>query len=270
MCVLIALFFRMPFASAQLVDGATAPDFTFIDLNGNTQNLYSYLNAGKYVAIEVSATWCTPCWNYHSSKSLDSLYSLHDIPGDQTWKVLFIEGDGATTNDQLNGIGTTQGDWVTGTQFPIMNPTGIPLNDFKANYDINSFPRLMVICPNKKIYVDTINEYPRGLVSTWSYVAATQCGPVGLDDIADTNPIAIYPNPASDHTMLYFSLNHSTGVAISIMNILGQVVEVKKHGTLNAGNHSIKFDLAKYTPGMYFFTIVTGDNRYVRKKVIVK
>ena len=34
---------------------------------------------------------------------------------DQTKWVLFVEGDGGTDVNALNGIGNTQGDWVTGT-----------------------------------------------------------------------------------------------------------------------------------------------------------
>jgi hypothetical protein len=35
----------------------TAVDFTATDVEGNTVNLFSLLNAGKYVAIEFWATW---------------------------------------------------------------------------------------------------------------------------------------------------------------------------------------------------------------------
>ncbi len=267
--VLFLLIFRASLLQAQLSDGTTVPDFTFTDLNGVSHNLYTYLNQGKFVAIEVSATWCHPCWLYHTSKSLDSLYTIHDAPGDQTWKVLFIEGDGSTTDAQLNGVGTTQGDWVTGTSFPIMNPSGIPLNDFKTSYNQSSFPTLYLICPNKKAYCDTINAYPRGYVSRWEY-AATLCGPVGLDDIRDAKPLTIYPNPATGHTVLYFSLNGASEIKVNVTNVLGQRVMDKTLGMLLAGDHSIRFDVDNLTPGVYFFTVSTANNRFVRSKVIVQ
>ena len=37
-----------------LSNGSIAPDFTFTDMNGNTQHLYSYLDAGKAVVIDIS------------------------------------------------------------------------------------------------------------------------------------------------------------------------------------------------------------------------
>jgi len=268
--VFVLVVFQTNFSYCQLVDGSTAPDFTFTDLNGNTQSLYTYLNAGKYVAIDISATWCHPCWLYHETGSFDSLYALHDNPGDQTWKVLFLEGDGNTTLADLQGTGTnTQGDWVTGSQYPIVNPTGVTLNDFLSNYNNNAFPTLYFICPNKKMYQDTLNKYPRGSVSTWEYVASTMCGPVGLDEIQDANPLTIFPNPAKDYTVLYFSLNNSAEVTLTVTNVLGQIVETKNFGVLQAGDQSLKFELNNLNKGLYTFTL-SGNDRYVRKKVVVQ
>jgi len=269
--LLICVVFQANLSYCQLVDGSTAPDFSFTDINGNTQNLYSYLNAGKYVALDISATWCHPCWLYHQTRTFDSLYNLHDIPGDRTWKVLFIEGDGNTTLADLQGTGTnTQGDWVTSSLFPIMNPSGVTLNDFISNYNNTAFPTLYLICPNKKVYQDTINKFPRGTVSTWEYVASNLCGPVGIDDLKDTNPLTIFPNPAKDYTTLYFSLNNSSELNLSIANILGQIVERKNFGILQAGDQSLRYDLSNLKAGIYFLTVSDGNSRLVRKKVVVQ
>ena len=202
---------------------------------------------------------------------MDSLYTKHDIPGDQTWKVLEIEGDGTTTLADLQGTGSnTQGDWVTGTLSSIMNPTGIPLNDFLTSYNITFFPTLYLICPNKKVYQDTLNSGYKPPVRTWEYVASTQCSPVGLDDIKDANPLTIYPNPANEYIVLYFSLNNSTELKLLVTNTLGQIVATRNFGKLYPGDHSLKYDIGNLNAGIYFFTISDGNDRFIRKKVVVQ
>lgn len=50
--------------------GSTAPDFNVTDINGNSHNLYEILDAGYIAIIDVSATWCGPCWTLHQSHTL--------------------------------------------------------------------------------------------------------------------------------------------------------------------------------------------------------
>ncbi len=271
-CALMSVF-SLGTANAQLADGATAPDFTFTDIYGTTQNLYSYLNQGKYVAIDISTTWCAPCWAYHRSGVMDSLYTLQDSIGDNKAKVLFIEGDGGTDLADLQGTGTsTQGNWLAGTLFTVINPPyGVPLNDFNASYNINSYPTFYLICPNKKVYTDTLNSnLMKPSVRTWEYVATTFCSIAGLDNINDHNPLTVYPNPASDHVVLYFGLNSSLDVTLVVTDVLGNKAATKDFGFLQPGDHSLNFDVSALTPGIYFFAIFSGDNRIVRKKVVIQ
>ena len=269
--LITAIILHAYIACAQLPDGTTIPDFTFTDISGNTQNLYSYLNAGRYVAIDVFTTWCHPCWLYHNSGVMDSLYTKHDFPGDQTWKVLAIEGDATTTLADVQGTGTnTQGNWAAGALFPILNPIGVSLNDFLTNYNISFFPTLYVICPDKKVYQDTLNYGTKPDLKTWEHVAATQCGPSGLDNLKDANPLTIYPNPANEYTVLYFSLNSATELKLLVTNTLGQTVANRNFGKLSAGDQSLKFDVSDLNRGIYFFTVYDGNIRYIRKKVVVQ
>ncbi len=133
---------------AQLPDGTIAPDFTGTDLNGNTHNLYDYLDQGYTVIVDVSATWCGPCWAYHNSHALRDVFEDHG-PGtaDDRVIVLFIEGDEDTTVPELNGVGSaTQGNWVQGTPYPIINDHNIA-----DLLQITYFPTIYRICPSRVI-----------------------------------------------------------------------------------------------------------------------
>ncbi len=158
--LLAAVLFVLCFsqAKAQLADGSVAPDFTLTDINGTVHHLYDYLNQGKTVVIDISATWCGPCWAYHQSGELENLWVDHGPTGGTGVSpsttnnviVLLIEGDGTTTSADLHGTGpNTQGDWTAGTSHPIIDPPSPAIDNFNNDYQIAYFPTCYKICPNK-------------------------------------------------------------------------------------------------------------------------
>ncbi|MBK9763778.1 MAG: hypothetical protein IPO87_10540 [Flavobacteriales bacterium] len=93
-------------ASAQMPDYRICPDFTGTDINGQSHNLYSLLDQGYTVVVDVSATWCGPCWTYHQTHTLENLYTTYG-PGTAEDKVIvmMIEGDGSNDIGQFERYG---------------------------------------------------------------------------------------------------------------------------------------------------------------------
>ncbi|MBK9016667.1 MAG: hypothetical protein IPM82_22745 [Saprospiraceae bacterium] len=150
--LLSALLLGLNSLMAQLQDGSTAPNWTLSDINSNSHTLYNYLNNDKVVFLDFSATWCGPCWNYHNSHAFKNLYEAHGPPGTDNVMAFMIEADAATNLACLYDLpncsgGGTWGNWVTGTPYPIINNASL-----NGSYNINYFPTLYAVCPNKKIY----------------------------------------------------------------------------------------------------------------------
>ncbi len=161
---LIGFFVLNQFYS-QLPDGSTAPNFNLNDINGNQQELYSYLNQGYSVILVFQGTWNAPGYSYHTSGVLDSIYAKHGpigFPGVNSTTtdnvmVLMIEADQATTSADLNGTGSaTVGDWVSGINYPIIDD-----HSMNQAYNLAWYPSIMFICPDKLIAnygIDTENN----------------------------------------------------------------------------------------------------------------
>ena len=140
-------------AEAQLEDGSIAPDWTLTDINGIEWNLYTLLDEGKSVFLDYSAVWCGPCWSYHTGGNLETLYEDYGPDGTNEVMVFMIEADGFSTMEELTGVGgSTMGDWVTGTPYPIfLTHFGDPSYDAVSDYEIGYFPTIYRVCPNRVI-----------------------------------------------------------------------------------------------------------------------
>jgi hypothetical protein len=161
---LVAALMAPVLSFAQLPDGSFPEDFTVTDQFGVEHNLYSYLDQGYTVFLDVSATWCGPCWGYHVSGALDELYINHGpigAPGvsettTNDVMVIWIDGDGTTTDADMAGTGSaTQGNWLnpsgTPIEFPMANPAATLADQVNADYAIAYYPTIYRICSNRVV-----------------------------------------------------------------------------------------------------------------------
>ena len=210
------------FTSAQLPDGSVAPDFTTTDVNGNVHRLYDYLDDGYTVILDISATWCGPCWNYHTGGTFEEIWEAHGPAGQpgvspnttDDVMILWFEGDPATALSELEN--SNYGNWLNPNnageiQFPIINDDQIA-----DLYDLPYWPIIYTICPNR-----ILSE--SGQLSASNHYA-------GLDD-------CLQPSEGTNAAILNVQSSiESSGCESSASGNLSVVVQNMGTTTLNSFN----------------------------------
>ncbi len=132
------------FSNAQIANGSLAPNFSGVDIKGNSYNLHNILGSGKGVILDFSTAWCGPCLTMHRSHFFDRIYKNYGPQGTNELVVLFLESDNSTTLADLQGTGNlTVGDFTACTELPILDN----MASAAANYQVPGFPSFFVIDP---------------------------------------------------------------------------------------------------------------------------
>ncbi|MBN1997413.1 cellulase family glycosylhydrolase [candidate division KSB1 bacterium] len=83
-----------------------------------------------------------------------------------------------------------------------------------------------------------------------------------------------YPNPFNAGTMIKFGLPYAGRVRIDIFNSLGQMVGMLTDGYYRAGYHEVLFHHGsannEMTSGIYYYRILVGDFKCVKKMILIK
>lgn len=79
-----------------------------------------------------------------------------------------------------------------------------------------------------------------------------------------------YPNPFNPTTVISWQLAVSSHVDLSVYNLLGEKVATLVSERMNAGYHTYQFDGKNLASGVYYYQLVAGDFREVKKMILLR
>ena len=79
-----------------------------------------------------------------------------------------------------------------------------------------------------------------------------------------------YPNPFNPSTTIKFTLPNPEFVELKVYNILGKEVTTLVSNKLNQGNHTYQFDGKNLASGVYYYQLVAGVYREVKKMILLR
>jgi|694.fasta_scaffold37288_2 thiol-disulfide isomerase/thioredoxin len=242
-----------------------AVDFTATDIDGNTFNLFSKLNAGKYVMIDFFFTNCGPCQvtapklheaflNFGANGQHAEIFFVSINRDDNnavfhTWEQTYMNA----TGPYPLGISGTQGSATAGPQ------------SFSSTYGVGAYPTMILIAPNKDIVEKDI--WPISTAADFNTFFANHGitpNPASINNLTATEAsISLYPVPASNE--LNINANGEVMQSIRIMDLAGNVVFSEN---LAQAAMTKTIDLSNFAAGMYVTEISMADGSIRNNKFV--
>ncbi len=79
-----------------------------------------------------------------------------------------------------------------------------------------------------------------------------------------------YPNPFNATTEITFDLPRAMQTSLKVYDVLGREVAELAGGVMNAGSHTVTFDVSALSSGVYFYRLEAGEFGETRKMVLLK
>lgn len=79
-----------------------------------------------------------------------------------------------------------------------------------------------------------------------------------------------YPNPFNPSTTISFNLPEATRVQMQVYSITGQLIVNLVDEMRSEGHHSVKWDASSQASGVYFYSLIIGENSLTKKMVLIK
>ena len=79
-----------------------------------------------------------------------------------------------------------------------------------------------------------------------------------------------YPNPFNPSTNIMFNLAAKSLVSLKVFDVIGREVAILVAQEMSAGNHSIQWNAATMSSGVYFYRLQSGSNIETKKLILLR
>lgn len=110
--------------------------------------------------------------------------------------------------------------------------------------------------------------------SAWLYTLL-KASTVSVQEKAPLVPTSIlleqnYPNPFNPATRIAYGIPAQMKVSLEVYNLLGQQVATLVNQVQSAGFYEVTFNATPYASGIYFYRLVTGNEVFTKKMLLLK
>jgi len=90
-----------------------------------------------------------------------------------------------------------------------------------------------------------------------------------VDNALDEFSIKIYPNPLNNEGFIEFNFIEDSTVDAFVADITGKkIINLLNGKTMKAGTHQLIFEQIDVPPGIYYFTLITGNKKQTKKLLL--
>ncbi len=236
-----------------------AVDFSIKTIYGENISLFPILdNENKIVVIDFFSTTCGPCQEY-----APDFQACYEKFGYNEGNVYFLG-----INWGNNNSGVIEFDSIYGLTFPTASGTQGGGNVIYGEYDILSYPTVIVIMPDHSI-VEQYIWYPSEEFITDAVIAAG-------GTLVNTNELSyeevdlkVFPNPVSSIGTIEFELQSTTNIFFTVYNLLGRQVYNSEPTRYEKGKIQIPFFATELENGYYFVKIQSDEGNIATTRVSV-
>ena len=251
-------FLSITFAKAQTTL-TTASDFTATDTDGNSFNLFSVLNSGKYVCLDFFFTTCGPC-----QQTCPFFKETFTNYGCNTQDIVFLSIDNGNTDAEVDAYEVT---FLGGNAgYSAISGTQGGGNTICSAYGIGAFPTYILIAPNKQI-IETDMWPITNAASFDTFINAhslvqKSCLSASIEEVAAPVSISFYPNPAINNVIIKTSNNEKMN-NVKIYDVLGKLLI---NQFIN-NEERYGLNVSELEKGIYYLEITTENNISLVKKM---